>query len=123
MFADQGGTAVADAPAKADKKDKGEKKKIEPRQYGIFVEKTLNLADEASSAEAVKGLIELLPADTTEIVVYARVGRAFGLNPKQALSGLGQVRDLNGTYETIAESAISTFPGVSTAQKRSVNIG
>lgn len=98
-------------------------KKDDNRQYGVYTEVTLDLSSAAARKEAIEGLASLLVKDQGTLTVLAKVGRAVAPSPRQAITSLGQVRDLDGDYEVVADSSRNKFPKVKTAVRRDVSIG
>lgn len=103
------GAAAAEAP-----KDKN-------RNYTIFTEVEIDFGDDAGSKAALEQ-IEALGAEG-KATVLVRVGRALAPDPKKGLEMLANMRDLDGDYEVIAETARNKFEKVTTKQERVVKIG
>lgn len=89
------------------------------RRYGVYVEVEVDVSSAAGRKEAMDALSKI----ECDGVVLARVNRAAGALPRKALENLAEIRDLDGDYKVIAESAINDFPGVKTASKRSISFG
>lgn len=91
------------------------------RIYGIYTDEVLDFSKPA--AEIITQIQKHAAEGKTEITVLVKVGRAQASTPKKAVEMLGEIRDLDGSYKTVADSAITEFANVSTKTKRSVSIG
>lgn len=97
---------MADEPA-ADKQE---------RSYSVCKEYKINLAD----TNAIIALRDEFGRDS-EIDVIVRVGRVVKKTPKEAITALGQKKDLDGTFEVFSDSAVKTYE-VAVETKREVTI-
>lgn len=96
------------------------------RQYGVFTEEVIDLAEDP--AAVIEKLKEIVGKDAKgeqipKVTVLVRVGRAVESDPKRALNAVGSARDLNGAYEVIADSSRSKYDKVTSKIERTIQIG
>lgn len=90
------------------------------RNYGIYVEKTLDVSSAAARKEAMEDLATL--GHDGKLTVLARIGRAVASTPRKAIASYAEQVDLDGDYEVVAERARNKFAGVKTETKRSIKL-
>lgn len=97
------------------------------RIYGVFTtELVFEVGTAAGRKAAAEKLAELAPKDgdnAGKVTVLARVARISAQEPKGALKNLGQIVELDGDYEVIAENSRNVFKNVKTKREVSVSIG
>lgn len=117
---DGGGDGAATTPATA-----------KERQYGVFKKVIVDLSDDdkiKATIEALRALCvpkdEKKPDDELKpLYLLVRLGNAMTTAPRRAVEMVGEVRDLDGTYEAIAENSRNEFPKVKSEVRRAVTIG
>lgn len=91
------------------------------RPYGVFSEITIDLS--ADAEKIVEQIKECVAEGAKDATVLVRVGRANADAPRAALTSVGQLTDLDGDYQVIADNSRNTFDKVKSEVKRSVSIG
>lgn len=97
------------------------------RIYGVFTtEISLDVGSAAGRKAAGELLAELAPKDgdnAGKVTVLVRRARIAAQQPKEALKNLGQLIELDGDYEVIADSARNVYKNVKTKREVTVSIG
>jgi hypothetical protein len=91
------------------------------RVYGIYQTLDFDLRSAAAVKEAAKALQEL--AVDGKLTVLVRIGRTPAKAPRKAVIAFGQIRELDGDYEVIANGAINHYENVRTKKETTVSIG
>lgn len=73
------------------------------RSYSVVKELALNLSDPERAIEQLK---EVVGEDAGSVEVFVRVGKAVEKDPAKALGAVGEMKELNGDFDVIADSAI-----------------
>lgn len=91
------------------------------RTYGVFSEQALDLSGDAK--EIVEQLKAFLPKGQTSLTVLVRLGKIVAGTPREGVTNFGQVRELDGDYEVIADNSRNEFKNVKTKKETTVSIG
>lgn len=93
--------------------------KKDDRRYGVYVELEVDLSSAAGRKEA----LDALAKSDCDGILLVRVARAAGALPRKAMENLAEIRDLDGDYKVLAESAINDFSNVRTKSERKISFG
>lgn len=95
------------------------------REYTVLEEITLDLSTKAAQKDAAEELAKRIVSEAQQgkLTVHVRIGGAVAEDPRKAIKNLGQVRELDGDYEVVANSTITKFPKVKTSTEVNVSIG
>jgi hypothetical protein len=111
--------ASGEANETGDAKEKVERKE---RPYSVFRRISLDLnGDPAEIVETLRRE-HVVPGVNEDKPCYLlmRVGKASAFLPKPAIETVGELRDLNGSYEVIADGSRKTFDNVRTGRRVSI---
>lgn len=74
------------------------------RSYSVVKEIAINLSGDA--AHVLEQLKEIVGEDAGSAEVLVRVGKAMEKDPGKALGAVGELKNLNGEFDVIADSGI-----------------
>lgn len=111
----------ADPPPAADPEPEPETAgKPNTRAYRVY--ESIKLPLNVKPADLLKILQGKYGSDGT-IDVLVHINKVTADAPKKAVEAVGELKDLDGNYEAVAESALNAFPGVKSETRRTVKFG